>query len=104
MSQTLLFPDAVPALFSDMLYLRELMEDDVPAWFERASDPESAVLAGDPIPESIERAFNGFGAIDSGFASKRVSDGRSYRRARPIVWERSDWISHPERSALRSLE
>jgi ribosomal-protein-alanine N-acetyltransferase len=54
MSQTLHFPDAVPALFTDMLYLRELTKDDVPAWFERASDPESAVLAGDPIPESIE--------------------------------------------------
>lgn len=36
------------------MYLRELTEDDVPAWFERASDPESAVLAGDPIPESVE--------------------------------------------------
>jgi ribosomal-protein-alanine N-acetyltransferase len=57
MSQTLHFPDAVPALFGDMLYLRELTEDDVPAWFERASDPESAVLAGDPIPESIEMGF-----------------------------------------------
>src|SRR5215216_5259451 len=54
MSQTLHFPDAVPALFADMLYLRELTEDDVPAWFERATDPESAVLAGDPVPESVE--------------------------------------------------
>jgi ribosomal-protein-alanine N-acetyltransferase len=57
MSQTLHFPDAVPALFGDMLYLREITEDDVPAWFERASDPESAVLAGDPIPESVEMGF-----------------------------------------------
>ena len=54
MSQTLHFPDAVPTLFGDIVYLRELTEDDVPAWFARASDPESAVLAGDPIPESIE--------------------------------------------------
>lgn len=54
MSQTLHFPDAVPTLLGDMVYLRELTEDDVPAWFERASDAESAVLAGDPIPESIE--------------------------------------------------
>ena len=57
MSQTLHFPDTVPALFGDTLYLRELTEDDVPAWFERASDRESAVLAGDPIPESIEMGF-----------------------------------------------
>jgi len=54
MSQTLLFPDAVPALFGDKVYLRELTEDDVPAWFARASDPESAVLAGDPLPDSVE--------------------------------------------------
>lgn len=54
MSQMLHFPSAVPTLFRDTLYLRELTEDDVPAWFERASDPESAMLAGDPIPESVE--------------------------------------------------
>lgn len=53
MSQTLHFPDVVPTLFGELVYLRELSEDDIPAWFERASDPESAVLAGDPIPESI---------------------------------------------------
>jgi [ribosomal protein S5]-alanine N-acetyltransferase len=57
MSKTLHFPDAVPALVGDVVYLRELTEDDVPAWFERASDPESAVLAGDPIPESIDMGF-----------------------------------------------
>ena len=54
MPQTLHFPDALPALFGDKVSLRELTEDDVPAWFARASDPESAVLAGDPIPESVE--------------------------------------------------
>ena len=54
MSQILHFPDALPALFGDKVSLRELTEDDVPAWFARASDPESAVLAGDPIPESVE--------------------------------------------------
>ena len=54
MSRTLSFPDAVPTLLGDVVYLRGLTEDDVPAWFERASDPESAVLAGDPVPESIE--------------------------------------------------
>ena len=54
MSQTLHFPAAIPALFGNTVYLRELTEDDVPAWFARASDPESAVLAGDPIPESVD--------------------------------------------------
>ena len=57
MSQTLNFPVAVPKLFRDAVYLRELTEDDIPTWFERASDPESAVLAGDPIPESVEIGF-----------------------------------------------
>ncbi len=57
MSQILNFPDAVPELFRDTVFLREIMEVDIPAWFERASDPESAVLAGDPIPESIEMGF-----------------------------------------------
>jgi ribosomal-protein-alanine N-acetyltransferase len=54
MAQTRYFPDAVPTLLGDMVDLRELTEADVPAWFARASDPESAVLAGDPIPESVE--------------------------------------------------
>ena len=54
MSQTLYFPDAVPVLVGDNIFLRELTEDDVPAWFARATDLESAVLAGDPVPESID--------------------------------------------------
>ena len=57
MSQTINFPDAVPVLFRDAVVLRELTEDDIPTWFERASDPESAVLAGDPIPESVQMGF-----------------------------------------------
>lgn len=40
------------------MYLREVREDDIPAWFERASDAESADLAGDPIPESIEQGYD----------------------------------------------
>ena len=58
MSQTLHFPDAVPTLFGDRVYIRELTEDDVPAWFMRASDAEAAVLAGDPIPSSVEMGFH----------------------------------------------
>ncbi len=57
MSQTLNFPDEVPEFFGDTVFLRDIAEDDIPTWFERASDPESAVLAGDPIPESIEMGF-----------------------------------------------
>lgn len=54
MDQKLHFPDAVPVLRGDAVYLRELVEEDIPAWFARATDAESAELAGDPIPDSIE--------------------------------------------------
>jgi ribosomal-protein-alanine N-acetyltransferase len=47
------FPDAVPELLGDTLFLREPTEADVPAWYERATDLESAAMAGDPVPESI---------------------------------------------------
>jgi [ribosomal protein S5]-alanine N-acetyltransferase len=54
MPQTINFPNTVPDLFGDTACLRELTEADIPAWFARATDAESADLAGDPIPESIE--------------------------------------------------
>jgi ribosomal-protein-alanine N-acetyltransferase len=57
MSQTLHFPTAVPRLHGATVSLRELTEDDIPAWFVRASDAESADLAGDPIPESVEHGY-----------------------------------------------
>lgn len=53
MHPTLHFPDAVPELLGDTVYLRELTEVDLPAWFARASDRESAAMAGDPVPESM---------------------------------------------------
>jgi len=56
-SMTLDFPDRFPELRGDAVRLRELTEADVPAWFERASDPESSALSGDPVPESIETCF-----------------------------------------------
>lgn len=49
------FPHTVPVLKGDRLYLRALTHDDIPAWFERASDRESAALAGDEVPHSIEQ-------------------------------------------------
>lgn len=48
------FPESVPVLKGDHILLREMTEADVPAWFKRASDPESSSLSGDPIPESID--------------------------------------------------
>jgi [ribosomal protein S5]-alanine N-acetyltransferase len=54
MSQLLNVPDGVPDLFAESVHLRALTEDDIPAWFERATDAQVADLAGDPIPESID--------------------------------------------------
>lgn len=54
MAEHLRFPASVPTLHGELLYLRELTEEDIPPWFARATDAESASLAGDPIPESIE--------------------------------------------------
>jgi [ribosomal protein S5]-alanine N-acetyltransferase len=49
------FPAAIPILLGQGFQLRELNEADIPPWFERATDAESADLAGDPIPDSIEK-------------------------------------------------
>ncbi len=43
----------MPPLRTDRLVMRAPNERDIPAWFERATDHESAYLAGDPIPASI---------------------------------------------------
>src|SRR5882724_512315 len=51
---TLQFPAVVPTLLGETFCLRELCEEDIPSWFERATDLESADLAGDPIPASLE--------------------------------------------------
>ncbi len=48
------FPIAMPLLVGATLRLRELTEDDIPSWFERATDRGSADLAGDPVPVAIE--------------------------------------------------
>lgn len=49
------FPETFPTLREASLTLRELREEDIPAWFARATDLEAADLAGDPVPDSIER-------------------------------------------------
>ncbi len=42
-----------PTLRTDRLVMRAPNELDIPAWFARATDHESAYLAGDPIPANI---------------------------------------------------
>lgn len=49
------FPTTIPELACEALHLRALTEADIPAWFARATDAESAALAGDQIPDSIEQ-------------------------------------------------
>lgn len=46
-----------PKLSSEALLLREFDETDVPAWFERAANPTSSDLSGDPIPRSIDTVY-----------------------------------------------
>jgi [ribosomal protein S5]-alanine N-acetyltransferase len=48
------FPASIPTLVGKTVSLRELREEDIAPWFERATDAESADLAGDPIPKSID--------------------------------------------------
>lgn len=42
-----------PKLVTPRLLLRAPSERDIPAWFARATDVESASLAGDPVPDDI---------------------------------------------------
>jgi ribosomal-protein-alanine N-acetyltransferase len=43
-----------PVLATPRLVLRAPDERDIPAWFARATDIESASLAGDPVPDAID--------------------------------------------------
>lgn len=52
------FPQNIPLLHAEPLRLRELTEADIPGWYARATDRESADLAGDPVPKSLEEGAN----------------------------------------------
>ena len=65
-----LFPTVFPVLHSEGLTLRELTDIDLPAWFERLTDPEAAELAGDPIAESMEDVISGLEYHAIGFRFK----------------------------------
>jgi len=47
------FPERFPTLHGSGLELRALSEEDLPAWFARMMDEESARLAGDPVASSM---------------------------------------------------
>lgn len=44
----------MPPLSGTIIHLRELTSADMPGWFARATDLESAALAGDPVPASVD--------------------------------------------------
>ena len=64
------FPKAFPELTGDGLALRELCEADLPAWFERLSDPEAAGLAGDPVATSMNAVIEGFAHHQTAFRER----------------------------------
>jgi ribosomal-protein-alanine N-acetyltransferase len=67
-----LVPDAFPELRGEGLTLRELNEDDLPAWLERLSDPEAAALAGDPVASSMQVVVDGLAHHRKAFQGKEA--------------------------------
>ncbi|UCI21799.1 GNAT family N-acetyltransferase [Mesorhizobium sp. B2-1-8] len=63
---------AVPRLTTPRLVLRAPGERDIPAWFARATDVESASLAGDPVPDDISA-----GARWLALSRQRFADGKA---------------------------
>ncbi|MBT1157141.1 GNAT family N-acetyltransferase [Aminobacter anthyllidis] len=53
-------PVLFPKLTTPRLVLRAPSERDIPAWFARATDFESASLAGDPVPDDISAGARWF--------------------------------------------
>ncbi|AGB45310.1 acetyltransferase, ribosomal protein N-acetylase [Mesorhizobium australicum WSM2073] len=64
----------VPRLTTPRLVLRAPGERDILAWFARASDIESASLAGDPVADDISA-----GARWLALARQRLADGRAIK-------------------------
>ena len=63
-------PDCHPILRGHGLTLRELAEEDLPAWFARLSDASAAALAGDPVATSIQDAIDGLRYHQKAFQNK----------------------------------
>ena len=76
MAQELNFPDVVPRLQGDLVYLREVSEQDIPAWYARATDVESAWLAGVPFQSRLQWALIGSAESGRDFAPGPVFGGR----------------------------
>lgn len=61
-----------PKLTTPRLVLRAPSERDIPAWFARATDVESASLAGDPVPDDISAGKQWFAR-----SRQRLADGNA---------------------------
>lgn len=61
-----------PKLTTPRLVLRAPSERDIPAWFARATDVESASLAGDPVPVDISAGERWFAR-----SRQRLADGKA---------------------------
>ncbi|WP_245235443.1 GNAT family N-acetyltransferase [Mesorhizobium erdmanii] len=64
--------EAVPKLTTQRLVLRAPSERDIPAWLARATDVESASLAGDPVPDDISAGERWLAR-----SRQRFADGRA---------------------------
>jgi RimJ/RimL family protein N-acetyltransferase len=67
-----LIPRHFPVLQGHGLTLRELVEDDLPAWLERRRDPEAAALAGDPPVSSMTELREGLEHHHNAFRSQEA--------------------------------
>ena len=65
-------PDVFPVLHGEGLTLREMSEEDLPAWFARLSDPAAAAMAGDPLATSMQDVVDGLAYPRNAFATKEA--------------------------------
>ena len=63
-------PDEFPRLESSELKLRELSEEDLPAWFARLRDAQAATLAGDPVAENMQTVRDALAHHQRAFRNK----------------------------------
>ncbi|MBI5946735.1 MAG: GNAT family N-acetyltransferase [Chloroflexi bacterium] len=65
-------PGVFPVLHGEGLTLREMCEEDLPAWFARLSDPEAAAMAGDSLATSMQDVVDGLAYHRNAFATKEA--------------------------------
>ena len=65
-----LIPNELPVLHDQVVLLRAMSEEDLPAWFARLTDSESAKLAGDPIAQSMQTCIDGLEHHRNAFINK----------------------------------